>query len=186
VDPSLTGEDDLTGIVVVARDRNNHMWVLDDRSILSAGREACRAVWSVALEYKADLVVYEENLGKRYLAETLRDAYQEFLDADLFPPHTSAPMKPVHAKHGKKIRAEPVALRSEQGRLHIVGDLQKLEDEMVLYDPQSTRDSPDRMDALVHACLHLMAGERRQMAISGQSTYDFRLTQDLYNLDRLL
>jgi phage terminase large subunit-like protein len=67
-----------------------------------------------------------------------------------------------------------------------VGDLQKLEDEMVLYDPQSTRDSPDRMDALVHACLHLMAGERRQMAISGQSTYDFRLTQDLYNLDRLL
>jgi phage terminase large subunit-like protein len=186
VDPSLTGEDDLTGIVVVARDRNNHMWVLDDRSILSAGREACRAVWSVALEYKADLVVYEENLGKRYLAETLRDAYQEFLDADLFPPHTSAPMKPVHAKHGKKIRAEPVALRSEQGRLHIVGDLQKLEDELVLYDPQSTRDSPDRMDALVHACLHLMAGERRQMAISGQSTYDFRLTQDLYNLDRLL
>jgi len=95
-------------------------------------------------------------------------------------------MRPVHAKHGKKTRAEPVALRHEQGRLHVVGEFPKLEDEMVLFDPQSTRDSPDRMDAMVHACLHLMAGEKRRMAISGESVYDFRITQDLYNLDRLL
>lgn len=186
MDPSLTGEDDLTGIVVVGRDKDNHMWVLHDHSILAAGREACRRVWEVAASIGADLVVYEENLGKRYLAETLADTYTECVNDGLFPKHSTPPMKAVHAKHGKKTRAEPVALRSEQGRLHLVGEFPELEDEMVLFDPVSTKESPDRMDALVHACLHLMAGERRQLSISGGSAYDFRLTQDLYNLDRLL
>ena len=100
-------------------------------------------------------------------------------------------MKPVHARHGKKTRAEPVAMRCEQGRLHMVGevgnkDLDRLENQMILFDPESTRESPDRMDALVHACLELMAGERRRMAISDPSKYDFRLGQELYNLDNLL
>lgn len=187
MDPSLTGEDDLTGIVVVARDSKNHMWVLTDKSVQSAGREACLAVWNVAATYGADLVVYEENLGKRYLTETLDDTYKECVKLGMFPQHTTAPMRSVHAKHGKKTRAEPVALRCEQGRLHMVGEFERLENEMVMFDPQSTRESPDRMDALVHACLHLMAGERRQMAISGStSAYDFRLTQDLYDLGRFL
>lgn len=187
VDPCLTGEDDLTGVVVVGRDKDNHMWVLADHSILAAGRDACLHVWRVASDFGADLVVYEENLGKRYLSETLTDTYRESIERDLFPKHTTPPMRAIHAKHGKKTRAEPVALRCEQGRLHMVGDHSRLEDEMVLYDPQSTRESPDRMDALVHACLHLMAGEKRRMGISGQSdAYSYRITQDLYNLDRLL
>lgn len=187
MDPSLTGDDDLTGIVVAARDANNHMWVLADHSVQAAGREACLTVWRVAASLDADLVVYEENLGKRYLTEVLTDTYNECIEEGLFPRHTTPPMRPVHAKHGKKTRAEPVALRSEQGRLHMVGEHQRLEDEMVLFDPESTRESPDRLDAMVHACLHLMAGEKRMLSISGQtSAYDFRLTQDLYNLDRLL
>lgn len=187
MDPSLTGEDDMTGIVVVGRDSENHMWVLGDHSVQAAGREACNQVWRVAAEYGADLVVYEENLGKRYLTETLRDAYQEAVAEGFYPRSTTPPMRGVHAKHGKKTRAEPVALRCEQGRLHMVGSHDRLEDELVLYDPQSTRDSPDRMDAMVHACLHLMAGEKRRLGISGRdSAYDFALGQELYALNNLL
>ena len=77
-------------------------------------------------------------------------------------------------------------MRSEQGRLHMVGEWEELENEMVLFDPQSTRESPDRMDALVHAAIHLMAGERKQMRLSDPSAYNLQLTQDFYDLNRFL
>ena len=187
MDPALTGEEDLTGIVVAARDSQDHMWVLQDASVQAAGREACLAAWRAVADVGADLLVYEENLGKRYLTEVLTDAYNELVQSGVFPARSTPPMRGVHAKHGKKTRAEPVALRCEQERLHMVGEHRHLEDEMVLFDPASTRESPDRMDAMVHACLHLMAGERRRMAVSGRSSaYDYRFTQDLYDLGRLI
>lgn len=186
MDPALTGEDDMTGIIVMARDRDDHLYVLADRTVKSAGRDACLAVWHAVAEFNADLVVFEENLGKRYLRETLEDTYQELIEQQVFPRRTSPPMRPIHAKHGKKTRAEPVALRCEQGTLHLVGTFDELESELVMYDPQSTRESPDRMDAMVHAGLHLMAGMKRKMAVSDPTIYDFRLTQDLYDLGRLM
>jgi phage terminase large subunit-like protein len=186
VDPNLTGEDASTGIVVVSRTPDNHLYVLADRTVPDSGRAAALAMWRTMAEFSADLLVYEENLGKRYLQEVLRDAYMEMIEQGLFPRNSTPPMKAVHAKHGKKTRAEPVAMRSEQGRLHMVGDWPHLEDQMILFDPESTRESPDRMDALVHACLELMAGERRRMSVSDPSKYDFQLSQDLYALDRLL
>lgn len=185
-DPNLTGEDANFGIVVAARTANNHIYILADRSVPDSGRAACLAIWCTCAEFSADLVVYEENLGKRFLEEVLRDAYQESIDMGLFPRHTSPPMKKVHAKHGKRTRAEPVAMRSEQGRLHMVGMHPELETEMVRFDPESTRESPDRMDAMVHACLKLMEGERRRLGVSDPSKYDFSLSQDIYALGNLL
>jgi phage terminase large subunit-like protein len=186
VDPNLTGEEALTGIVIVCRTRDNEQYILADRSIPDSGRAAALAIWRAAAEFAADLVVYEENLGKRYLQEVLQDAYLECVEQGLFPRHTTPPMKPVHARHGKKTRAEPVAMRSEQGRLHLVGEWEELENEMVLFDPQSTRESPDRMDAMVHASIHLMAGERKQMRLSDPSTYALNLGQEFYDLNRFL
>jgi phage terminase large subunit-like protein len=185
VDPNLTGEENLTGIVAMCRTRDNEQYILADRSVPDSGRAAALAIWRAAAEFMVDLVVYEENLGKRYLQEVLQDAYQECVELGMFPRGTTPPMKPVHARHGKKTRAEPVAMRCEQGRLHVVGDWPELEDQMVLFDPQSTRESPDRMDAMVHASINLMAGERRQMRISDPSKYDFRLSQQLYDLNNL-
>lgn len=185
VDPNLTGDEALTGIVVMCRTRDNEQYILADRSIPDSGRAAALSIWRTAAAFAADIVVYEENLGKRYLQEVLQDAYQECVELGMFPRGTTPPMKPVHARHGKKTRAEPVAMRLEQGRLHLVGEWPELEDQMVLFDPQSTRESPDRMDAMVHASIHLMAGERRQMRISDPSRYDFRLGQELYDLNNL-
>lgn len=186
VDPNLTGEEALTGIVVLCRTRDNDQYVLADRSVPESGRAAALAIWRAAAEFAADLVVYEENLGKRYLQEVLQDAYLECVELGMFPKGTTPPMKPVHARHGKKTRAEPVAMRCEQGRLHLVGEWEELENEMVLFDPQSTRESPDRMDAMVHGSIHLMAGEKKQMRISDPSSYDLRLNQDFYDLSRFL
>lgn len=186
MDPNLTGVDAETGIVVCARDYENHMYVLADRSIPGSGRQSAMAAWRALYEFKADFLAFEENLGKRFLREVLEDAYRELCEQGLFPMNTSPPMKPVHASHGKKTRAEPVAMRSEQRRLHFVGEWVELENQCVLYDPQSTRESPDRMDAMVHACLQLMLGEKRQMRIADPSKYDLGLGQDFYDLGKLL
>ena len=186
MDPNLTGEDAQTGIVIVGRTADNHQYVLGDRTVPDSGRAAALAAWRALHEFTADILVYEENLGKRYLQEVLQDAYQECVELGMFPRGTSPPMKPVHAKHGKKTRAEPVAMRSEQGRFHMVGTLEDLETQMVLYDPLSTRESPDRMDALVHASIHLMAGEKRKMRLGDPSRYELRFDQSMYDLGNLL
>ncbi len=186
VDPNLTGEEAETGVVVACRTRDDHMYILADRSIPGTGRVASLHMWRVMAEFSADILVYETNLGKRWMQEVLQDAYIESIELGLFPRGTTPPMKGVDSKHGKKTRAEPVAQRAEQSRLHLVGEWPELENQMVLFDPESTKESPDRMDAMVHACRWLMAGEKRRMAVSDPSKYDFRLDQSLYDLTRLM
>lgn len=84
----------------------------------------------------------------------------------MFPKGTTAPMKSIDSKLGKRTRAEPVAMRLEQGRLHMVGRHPELETQCAEFVPDSGGDSPDRMDAMVHVCRHFMAAEKRTMKIS--------------------
>jgi phage terminase large subunit-like protein len=119
-------------------------------------------------------MVYENNLGKAWMSQVLRDAYMELVGEGIFPVGTNPPMKSVDSKMGKRTRAEPVAMRYQQGRVHHVGIFRDLEKQMVNYDVTSAKDSPDRMDALVHACRHHMAAEKRVMKIAspqGQQLY---------------
>ncbi|MER7118434.1 hypothetical protein ACFQL8_09355 [Streptomyces goshikiensis] len=62
---------------------------------------------------------------------------------------------PVTAKHGKRLRAEPIAQLYEQGRVHHVGQWPTLEQQMVTW--VAGMDSPDRMDAAVHGLTELAA-----------------------------
>lgn len=168
VDPNLTGDDemgDTMGVVVVARDNDKQMYVLADESAKLAVGPAARHIWKTLLKYDADSVIIENNLGKAWLRKVLMDAYDEMAKAGLFDPFRKIPIVEVHAQQGKKTRAEPVALRYEQGRVHHVGRFEKLEDEMIGWDPVMAKVSPDRMDALVWACTHLMAGEKNEIRI---------------------
>ena len=67
----------------------------------------------------------------------------------------NASFKGVHASRGKITRAEPISALSEQLRLHIVGSLPELEDELCSYAAGSS-NSPDRLDAMVWAATELM------------------------------
>jgi hypothetical protein len=62
----------------------------------------------------------------------------------------------VHSKFGKAIRAEPVVLASQQGRVHHVGYFPELEDQLCSWVPDETRKSPDRLDAYVHVLTALL------------------------------
>lgn len=162
VDPALTGEDDEMGVVVACRDPHNHMYILADASAPGAGRPAALHVWRVFAQYNCDMLVYESNLGKVWMEQVLIDAYKELIDAGVFPDFSTPPMVGVDSKHGKKTRAEPVAMRYQQGRVHHVGRMSGLETQMIEWDPEIAKDSPDRVDALVHAVRHLIKGERNQ------------------------
>jgi phage terminase large subunit-like protein len=63
------------------------------------------------------------------------------------------PIRVVRATRGKRVRAEPVAALTEQGRWHIVGNLPELEMQMSTWYPELDW-SPDRMDAMVWPAWH--------------------------------
>ncbi|HEX5705604.1 MAG TPA: terminase family protein [Pyrinomonadaceae bacterium] len=70
-------------------------------------------------------------------------------------------LRKVTAQHGKVLRAQPVAMRYEQGRVHHVGTFPELEDQETTWNPHETpNESPDRVDALVHGATYLMKLER--------------------------
>lgn len=149
VDPPASSgpKADACGIVAVGVDEDGAGYVLADRTI----RGATPQVWAeraVALYrlVEAERIVVEVNQGGEMVETVLRHA-----DA-------TVPVVPVRAMRGKWVRAEPVALLYEQGRIHHVGTHAALEDEMCNFVPAGTSDghSPDRIDALVWAVTALM------------------------------
>jgi phage terminase large subunit-like protein len=53
------------------------------------------------------------------------------------------------------MRAEPISALYEQGRVHHIGKMDKLEDQMCSWSPDDLK-SPDRLDALVWALTDLL------------------------------
>lgn len=170
VDPSLTGDgadhQDEMGVVVLCADERDHIYVLADESQYLTGRDAALHIWRVFATWEADIVVYEDNLGKAWMKKVLVDAYEELRDAGLFPVDSTPPLKSVHSNQGKKTRAERLALRYQQGRAHHVGEFPILERQQVTFDPESSKESPDRMDAEVHGANWLMDGEKKRIRVA--------------------
>lgn len=160
LDPSGTGTGDEMGLVAVGRSILDEDYVLADWSRRMAGRPAARRAWELFAEVEADLLVYEDNLGKEWLTQVLYDAYREMQEEGTFPPGGDPPMEAVTAMKGKRLRARPVSMRYEQGRWHHVGEFPELEDQMSTWVPDEDTDSPDRVDALVHAGLFLRDREK--------------------------
>lgn len=160
VDPAGTGTGDEMGLVAVGRGEDDEDYVLADWSRKMAGRPAARRAWELFLAVDGDLLVYEDNLGKKWLTQVMLDAYAEMQAEGLFPPGGAAPCKAVHAVDGKRLRAQPTAMRYEQGRCHHVGVFPEMEDQQATWVPDQDPNSPDRIDALVHAQSFLRSRER--------------------------
>jgi phage terminase large subunit-like protein len=73
----------------------------------------------------------------------------------------------VHATRGKFVRAEPIALLYEQGKVRHAGVFGRLVDEMCDFGPGGLTSgrSPDRLDALVWALTALSYGARAEPRI---------------------
>lgn len=151
VDPSISANEnsDETGIVVCGLGENNHGYVLEDRTIKGSPLEWATAVVEAYNEWQADRIIAETNQGGAMVEHTIRTV------------SNSVSYKAIRAKKGKRLRAEPVAALYEQGRVHHVGSLATLEDQMASWTPADS-DSPDRLDAVVYALTELMLGDTSQ------------------------
>lgn len=159
MDAAGTGLRDETGLVAVGRGSDGDDYVLGDWSKRVVGREAAWRAWEMVIAYGAGWLLVEDNQGKRWLTQVLQDVYGEMQKAGMFPPGGAAPIKTITAKVGKRLRAEPVATRYEQGRVHHAANLPDLETQMISWVPEVAGDSPDRVDALVYGVLWNAARE---------------------------
>jgi phage terminase large subunit-like protein len=148
VDPSVAENPrDECGIVVVASTGESDLykrnaWVLEDASILGSPTVWAEKVVQMARKWGCP-VVAEVNQGGALVKNAI---------------HTIDPsitVLEVHSKQGKQLRAEPITLAYEQGRVHHVGHLADLETQMISWVPGEGK-SPDRVDALVHALTALL------------------------------
>ena len=158
VDPAIsdTVTSDSTGIIVAGVGSDQHGYVLDDSTLRGSPHQWATAAVAAYHRYSADRIVAESNQGGDMVAATLRTVDK------------SIPVKLVHASRGKKARAEPVAALYEQRRVHHVGFLAELEDQLCEW--AGTGDSPDRLDALVWALTDLMVAPRTAEAVVPFST----------------
>lgn len=175
VDPSMSSTAERpseTGIVVGGLGADRHAYILADLSMLRPTPDQ----WALAAiggfhEYKADKIVYETNQGGDNVADTLRSRDEKI------------PLRGVRASRGKTIRADPVSALYEQGKVHHVGLLPGLEDQLCGWVPGEPGPSPDRLDALVWLVTELLLGggigemyvpstsARLPSAVPGRATY---------------
>ena len=138
---------DSCGIVAAGIAEDDRIYVLEDASVggLSPAGWANKAV-ALFHKLKADSLVAEVNLGGDMVRAVIAQ-----IDAGV-------PLRTVHATRGKWLRAEPVAMMYQQGKVkHVDPPLQALEDEMCDFGMGglSSGASPDRLDALVWAVTEL-------------------------------
>jgi phage terminase large subunit-like protein len=149
--PASSGKrSDACGLVVAGLGMDGTAYVIADESLERArpgdwGRAAIRAY----RRFEADCLVAEVNQGGEMVAAIINGI------------DPGVPVKSVRATRGKWLRAEPVALLYEQGRVRHAAAMPKLEDEMTDFgsDGLSAGHSPDRLDALVYALTELLLND---------------------------
>ncbi len=154
IDPPVTGHggSDACGIVVAGAITRGPVqdwraFVLEDASVEGASP----AQWAEAAiramdRWGAERLVAEVNQGGDLVEQVIRQV------------DPLVALRKVHASRGKVVRAEPVAALYEQGRVHHLRGLGRLEDQMCAMTARGFegRGSPDRVDALVWALTDLI------------------------------
>lgn len=149
IDPSVSSDSEgaETGIVAAGLGTDGHGYVLADGSLVQPTPEAWgKAAVSLYNLHEADRIIGEANNGGDLVESNVRAIDKK------------VPFRKVHASRGKQARAEPISSLYEQGRVHHVGSLALLEDQMCQWEPGVSLWSPNRVDALVWALTELMLG----------------------------
>jgi phage terminase large subunit-like protein len=154
LDPPATAAGDACGIIVAGR-VGDRAYVLEDATVsgLSPLGWAQRVAGLVRV-YGASRVVAEANQGGEMIRSLLAISGCEVR------------IELVHARVGKRARAEPVAALYEQGRVVHAPETDvrfaALEEELMALGSEEMRHSPDRADALVWAVTALMISGRAE------------------------
>lgn len=155
MDPAGTGQGDETGLIAGLRGADGHDYLTHDWSSRMTPETSAQTAWDLFEQTGADVLVFEDNFGKGWVKEVLSKVWAERTGLD----GARAPIAEIHASAGKQLRAQPVVMRYEQGRVHHVGNLPELEDQYTTWmpnEPDQRTKSPDRVDAAVHLVAYNM------------------------------
>src|SRR5512145_460299 len=148
VDPAVSSnpDSDDVGIGAAGLGSDGEVYVLaDDTMSGPTPNEWGAQVVKTFDTWQGDLIVAEVNQGG------------DLVESNIRAQRDSVPVKKIHAKRSKALRAEPVAALYEQGKVHHVGTFPKLEDEMCDWNPTvPSQRSPNRVDWLVYAVTELL------------------------------
>lgn len=153
VDPSVSVGDgsNETGIIMGGIDANGEGYVLKDLTTDGSPAKWGKRVADSYNDELLDIVIYEENQGGLLVEQNIKT-----FDRNINT-------KGVRATKGKVTRAEPIASLFEQGKIHIVGNIMKLEDQLCDWEPG--KPSPDRLDAMVWLFTELILNSTRSRKI---------------------
>lgn len=150
---------DETGIVVAGA-VGDEAWVLEDRSGHYSPHGWAKAVEYMYEKWEADAIVAEVNFGADMVRHTLETS------------GVTGRIIDQRSARGKEIRAEPVVGLYEQGKVHHTEVFEDLEAQMTEWVPHETRDSPDRVDALVFAITELTLKRRKKASVASPVELD--------------
>jgi len=131
-------EPDECGLIAGALDSRGHVYITTDLSgIMSPAAWASRAM-RTAVNGGFNEIIYEDNQGKDLIPEVLKGYGR------------GVPCRGVNASIGKRPRAEPAVVAYELGKVHHIGHLALLEQQLTSWDASNPGSlSPGRLDALV-------------------------------------
>jgi phage terminase large subunit-like protein len=160
LDPS-GGGGSAQGIVVAGLGGDGLFYVLEDASCALSPERWADRVASVFDQHRADKIVLERNFGGDLGLAVLQRKRRDL------------PVQMVTASRGKHVRAEPIALLYEQGKVRHVGAFPELEDQLCAMRPDgyAGAGSPDRLDALVWALTELSGPPKIAFILGGGRPY---------------
>ena len=138
LDPATTStkKSDKTGILVLGRGANGHLYILDDKTGTYTPQQWANVALRAVEYWGASCIVAEKNQGGEMIEAVIRQY------------DTNIRVKLIHVIKSKAARAEPAYSKYEKGQVWHAGYFEELEHEMITFNPDFNPDSPNRVDAL--------------------------------------
>lgn len=155
VDPSGGGDE--IGIVAAALFNDGSFGVIGDRTTGGSPAQWGDAAVKAHDDFDADDIVVETNFGGDMATDVIKQAADRAFQAGTRSTNLIS-IKAVTASRGKVMRAEPISLLYEKGRVKHARGLDPLEGEMLAFSREWDRavdGSPNRLDAAIWALTRL-------------------------------
>jgi predicted phage terminase large subunit-like protein len=168
VDPAtkVNKNSDDTGLAVTGKGIDGNYYLLHVEGEKRTPKEWADRVAELYKDYSADLIIAENNNGGLMVESTIQQGYK------------SLPVKVIHASRGKLLRAEPISLLYQKGRMYHVnhdgpGYMDKLinesmkdaEKQMFIFKNLQTEKN-DMVDAIVYGFAELSENDNMEFQTS--------------------
>jgi phage terminase large subunit-like protein len=157
VDPAVSQNknSDYTAITVSSKGQDGKYYVRYSKRFKHSPGEWATEVVKQYLRFECHKIIAEKNNGGDMVEYTLRQQNSFVEDGVTYNVNPKdLPIELIHAKHGKHLRATPVAMLYETQRVRHVGIHSELEQQMLSFKGEPN-GSDDLVDSLVYTILDL-------------------------------